>query len=441
MNRAAAALFFAPILFATSAFGTGFGLREFSPSGLGMAYAGGAADGHFASAIFSNPALIGGVDTFDIASGATAILTNTDADYSAKTAAGTVVAGNGKPDGFVTKAVIPDLAVRYRLTDKLTIGLSENMPWGMVSKYSNDFVGRYYATKSEIQTRNITVAAAYQVLPELSIGGGVQIQFVKAALGKAIDFGTIGYKYGFGTTPGKNDGFGMMTANDWGFGYTLGILWKATDKLSIGASYRSRIAHTVHGNEKYTWDAAGVAKYLNAHYTLFTNTGVKAVLDTPAVATFSAKYKIDDRWSVGATADWTGWYSFQNILAVSSNPAQSSDLNLMDWKPSLMGSLGAEYRPNADWSFRLGTAYDATPTRTKTRIPGIPDTSRIWLTSGVGYRWDDNVDLSLAYAYMFMGHADFNQQVTGTGNSARGTLTGTSNLAVHLVGLELDYKL
>jgi long-chain fatty acid transport protein len=441
MNRAATALFFAPVLFATSAFGTGFGLREFSPSGLGSAYAGGAADGHYASSIFTNPALIGEVGDFDISSGATAILTDTDANYTAKTAAGTTVSGEGKPTGFVTKAVVPDLAVRYRITDKLSIGMSENMPWGMLSKYSNTWVGRYYATKSEIQTRNVMFAAAYRILPELTVGGGVQVQYVKAALGKAIDFGTIGYKYGFGTTPGKDDGYGMMTANDWGIGYIFGIQWKATDKLSLGVSYRSRIAHTVAGNEKYTWDAAGVAKYLNANYTLFTNSGVKAMLDTPAVATFGAKYKIDDQWSVGVTADWTGWYSFQNILAVSSNKAQGSDLNLMNWKPSLMGSIGAEYRPNADWTFRLGTAYDATPTHTATRIPGIPDSSRIWLTTGVGYHWNQNIDLNFAYAYMFIGHADFDQQTSGTGNSARGSLTGTSQLAVHLVGLEMDYRL
>jgi long-chain fatty acid transport protein len=441
MNRVVPVLFFTPILFATSAYATGFDLREFSPSSLGVSYAGAAANGVNASTTFFNPALLTEGNGFDFSLGATAILTDSDGDYASTTSAGTPAGGNGKPSGYVTKTVIPSLALRTRLTDKLAVGMTFTVPWGMRTKYDPDWAGRYYALKSEIQTRNVTFAAAYKLLPELSIGGGLQVQYVKAYLSKAIDFGTVGYSYGMGTVPGKNDGFGTMTANDWGLGYTFGLTWKPTDRLTLGASYRSRIAHTVAGNERYDYDKAGVAKYLNANAGLFENSTVKAAIDTPSVATFSAKYVADERWTLLATADWTGWYSFQSILAIPGNEVQPSDYNAMNWKPSWMGSVGIEYKLDDAWTLRTGTAYDATPTHTQNRTPGIPDNSRIWLTFGASYQYSDAVAFSLAYCHMFGGHTDIDLKASDTGNAARGNLTGTGTLVINLVGLQMDYRL
>jgi long-chain fatty acid transport protein len=180
MNRAVPVLFFTPILFATSAYATGFDLREFSPSSLGVSYAGAAANGVNASTTFFNPALLTEGKGFDVSLGATAILTDSDGNYSATTSAGTPVAGNGTPNGLVTQTVVPSIALRQQLTDRLAVGMTATIPWGMLTKYDNDWVGRYYAVKSEIQTRNVTFSAAYKLLPELSIGGGLQVQYVKA---------------------------------------------------------------------------------------------------------------------------------------------------------------------------------------------------------------------------------------------------------------------
>ncbi|MGB8601300.1 MAG: outer membrane protein transport protein [Rhizomicrobium sp.] len=438
MNRAIPALFFTPLLFGTAANATGFALREFSPAALGTAYAGAAANGEHASAIFYNPALLSGVVSSDSSVSATAILTNTDGDYRATTAAGTAVSGDATPTGFVTSTAVPATAFRLRLTDQWTVGVHFTMPWGMLSKYNDNWVGRYYAIKSEIQTRNTTVMTAYQISPELSVGGGLQVQFMKGYLSKAIDFGTLGYEYGFGTIPGKDDGFVVLKANDWGFGYILGASWKPRPDLTIGLSYRSRIAQTLAGTEHFTLDGAGVGAYLKAETTMFSTTGVHAKIDTPAVAMASIKWDVDASLSLMASTDWTGWYSVQSILAEADNTVQGSDYTAMDWKPSWYGAIGAEYKANEDWTLRMGTAYDASPTHTATRIPGIPDSSRIWLTFGAGYRWNEHVDLNVSYTRMFNGRATIDLNAADEGNALRGSLSGKGGLTITLIGLELD---
>lgn len=438
MNRLVPALLLSTALVGTSAYATGFDLREFSPSALGTAYAGAAANGTKASTIFFNPALISDVVTSDTSISATGILTDTDGEYKATTAAGTAVTGDATPSGFITSTAVPSLAYRLRLSDDWSVGLHFTMPWGMLSKYNSDWVGRYYAVKSEIQTRNTALMTAYQITPELSVGGGIQVQYMKGYLSKAIDFGTLGYEYGFGTKPGMNDGFVVLKANDWGFGYILGLSWKPRSDLTVGLSYRSRIAQTLAGTEHFTLDSAGVGAYLKTHTTMFSTTGVHARLDTPAVAMASVKWDVDPRLSLMASADWTGWYSVQSITAVASNKVQGSDYTAMDWKPSLYAGIGAEYKADDDWTLRLGTAYDASPTHTATRIPGIPDSSRIWLTMGAGYRWNEHIDVNLSYSHMFNGRAKIDQDVADTGNSLRGTLSGKGGLSITLIGLELD---
>ena len=93
MRRTAVTVFCASLLLSTSAFASGFGLRESSASSLGLSYAGVAANGSHASALNFNPGLLGDVDTFDISSSAIGLLPETDGTFTATTSAGTAVSG------------------------------------------------------------------------------------------------------------------------------------------------------------------------------------------------------------------------------------------------------------------------------------------------------------------------------------------------------------
>ena len=450
MRRSVITILCTSLLLSASAFATGFDLREFSPSSLGVAYAGAAAEGRYASTTMFNPALLTEAGNIDVSVSATAVLTGTSAEYSADSMLGPTVpvGGASHVKSFVPSALLPSVAVRVRLTDDLVVGFTSTVPWGLMTKYPDTWAGRYFATKSEIQTRNFTFSAAYKLLPELSVGAGLQVQFMKGYLSKAIDFGSIGYYYhylynGVGIPsfpagiPTHDDGYAVMKANNWGFGYTLGLTWKPTDDLTVGLSYRSRVTQTLEGTLKVTaTDTA--ATYIATALGELGSARVHAPMDMPAVAMASVKWRVDDKWTLLASADWTGWYTMEGIYAIT---ATNTDVTAMDWKPSVFGSLGVEYKVTPDWTLRLGTAYDATPTHIKYRTPGVPDASRLWLTAGFGYHWNEWMDVNFGYSRMFGGATHIDQQLTDPGNSIRGTLTGDSSMAINLVGLELDLRL
>jgi len=456
MRRLAITLLCTSCLATTSAYATGFDLREFSASSLGTSYAGAGANGQHASTMPFNPALTGWVDDFDISVSATGVLPTATGDFTtATTSAGNATGGTTAPSSIISKAIIPDIAIRKRLSDQFSVGVSVTVPWGLMTKYDDTWAGRYYATKSDLKTYNITPVVAYQPVPELSIAAGLQVEYISGNLGKAIDFGLIGCHVNctnplappptpfFHVLPGHDDGSVALKANNWAYGYILGIAWKPNDNLSLGLSYRSKIDHKLSGTETYTLDAGGVGAFFNAYVPTqtFLDSAATAKITLPSVLNVSTRLRIDDKWTAIATVDWTGWSAFKQLLIVPVQPHNSADLTTFGWRDSWFGSIGAEYKANDQLTLRVGTAYDQTPTPSGAATPGIPDSSRIWLSGGIGYRLSDSVDVDFSVAHLFSGTSHINQLASApTGeNAARGTLIGTVSTGVTLIGVELAY--
>ena len=451
MRRSAITILCTSLLLTTSAFATGFDLREFSASSLGTSYAGAGANGQHASTMPFNPALAGWVDDFDVSFSATGIVpTATGNMTTANTSYGNATGGTTTPTSIISKAIIPDIAIRKRLSDQFSVGISITVPWGLMTKYSDTWAGRYYATKSELKTYNITPVVAYQPIPELSIAAGVQVELIKGNLSKAIDFGLIGCHVNctnslaspyFNVVPGHDDGYVALKADNWAYSYVLGIAWKPNDNLSLGLSYRGKIDHKLSGTETYTLDAGHVGAFFNAYVPTqtFQNSAATAKITLPSVVNFSTRWRIDDKWTAMATVDWTGWKVFKQLLIVPALATNSSDLTTFGWKNTWFGSIGAEYKADDKWTLRVGTAYDESPTTSSGATPGIPDSSRIWLSGGIGYRVCDSVDVDFSIAHLFSGKARINQSASTTENAARGTLIGTVSTGVTLIGMEFTY--
>ena len=443
MRRSALTIFCTLCLTSASAYATGFDLREFSASSLGTSYAGAGANGAHASTMAFNPATLGQVEDFDMSVSTTGVLPTASGNFTtATTAAGTPISGTKTPSTIIPSALIPSIAIRQRLSDQFSIGLSVTVPWGLMTKYDTTWAGRYYANKSEIKTFNFTPTIAYQPVPWLSFGAGLQVEYIKGNLSKAIDFGTIGYSYHI-LAPlyfGADDGAALLSADNWAYGYVLGVAAKPNDNLSFGLSYRSKVDHLLSGTETFTPDALHVAATLAAVSGAFVNTAATAKVTMPSVFNASLRYRLNDKWTAMTTVDYTGWSAFHQLLAVAANVHQPADLTTFNWKDSWFASFGAEYKASDLWTLRVGTAYDETPTQTVGRTPGIPDSSRKWLSGGVGYRMTDHVDVDFSVAHLFGGKGAINQLVSTPENAGRGTLVGSVTTGVTLVGLELTYR-
>lgn len=430
------------LLPATPALAAGFGLREQSTEAMGTAYAGATATDSDAGFLAYNPAAAAIASGGDFAFSAISIMPGSSANYTtALTAAGTPAGGNATPKDFVRNAIVPDMAVRQRLNDRWSVGLSVSVPWGLATKYPAGWAGRYYGLNTKFLTVNVTPVVAYDVAPGFTVAGGIQAQYAKGTLSNAVDIGTIAYLQSLtGAVPGAQDGSASVSAHDWGYGFVLGARAELDDGWTLGISYRSAVHHTLKGLLKFTMDSVGFGAAIQSATTLLTDTTAKAKITTPAELGMGMRKKLTDDWTLLAEADWTDWASFKNLTVVAANPVQPNDVTMANWKSSWLTSVGAEYAASDDITLRMGTGIDQTPVPSSTLNARIPDANRTWIAGGVTWHAAPEMDLKFSYAHLFNNTRTINQTSAMTGNALRGTLIGTTKSSVDVVGLSLDYR-
>jgi long-chain fatty acid transport protein len=415
------------------AYATGYALRENSADAMSAAYAGSTATDTDASYIAYNPAALGAVRDFDISESATAILPDNSSHYSATTSASTPVGGPSSSNSFIPDAFVPSLALRWRITDRVVVGLSVSSPWGLSAIYPANWVGRYYIIDSKLKTFNIRPLISYEVLPGVTLAAGPQIQYASGTLSNAIDVGTL--TEGSGGTPGGDDIRAQFKARGWSFGWTAGILLRASDTLSVGAAYRSANPTVAKGS--LTFQGVSTNPFALG-IGIFNDGPARTRLTTPATVSVGARWRVRDRWTLLGNVDWTQWSAFQSLQITTPNPLLS-DFTAMSWHNSPSYSLGAEYTLSDRWTLKGGTEFDETPVPATTVSPRIADTNRYWLSFGARYRATDSIDLALSYAHLFYPQAHIDLHQTDTGSALRGNLSGTSQSATNIIALQLDF--
>jgi long-chain fatty acid transport protein len=424
------------------ALGAGFGLREHSAEALGAANAGASATTSDAGYIVFNPAALGFVDTADFSVTLAGIFPNSESDYTAITSALTPVSGPGSPEDFIDDAALPALAARWRLDERWAVGVSVTGPWGLSTSYPNDWVGRYYARKTKLITINIAPVVSFAITPHFVIAGGAQAQYAHGDFSDAVDVGTIGAGFLIpGSIPGAQDIGAKFSADGWGWGWTLGAIWQASDRVTLGVSYRSSIDTDADGTLKFNLAGNTIAQIINGATGLFANTPASTSLTTPAMLNIGARFGLGDGWTLLGEANWTDWTSFDELRIRSQNPAQPDDVTLANWDSSWFFSGGIEYQPDQHWTLRAGAAYDESPIPDSTLGPRIPDADRTWVTLGATYHASDSVDVSVGASHLFLPDRDIHLSATEPANAFRGFLDGRSKASVNVVALQLSFSM
>ncbi|MCE9521171.1 MAG: outer membrane protein transport protein [Alphaproteobacteria bacterium] len=417
-------------------------MREYSLSGVGSAYAGASAQADGPEFVSFNPASSSGVADWDASVTVNGIYPTSSAFFSVATnALGTPTGGDAAPDGFIKDAYEPGIQARYRLSPELTAGLSITAPWGLSTRYNDGWAGRYYALNSKLVTVNTALSLAYAVTPEFAVSAGAQIQYAKGTLSNAIDFGTIGAVNGVGfALPTLQDGSAEIDADDWGFGFVLGALWKPAPSLSIGASYRSEVEHVLKGEADFTLDGAGVGTLLSGLSGAFVDSGASAALTTPAVASLGATIDVGPQVTLMTEFGYTWWNVFDELRVRFANPLQADVVQSYNWKDAYFASAGVRYRPAQDWTLRAGVAFDQSPTQDSTRDPRIPDADRTWLAFGVRHDFEDGPSVEVGYAHLFIPEEPIGLTAANPENLIRGNLVGVTNSSVDVITVQLTFR-
>lgn len=368
----------------------GFGIATQSGSGVGNAFAGGAAAADDASVAWSNPAAMTLLPGKQIA-GALHFL---KPSFKFQNQGSTSPAGTGDGGDGGDWAYVPNAFFTMAINPNLSFGLALNVPFGLTTEYDAGWRGQFTALKSEIKTVNINPSIAYKLNNTVSIGGGLSVQKIEAEL----------------TNSAGPAGIATLSADDVGYGFNLGILIQASPSTRIGAHYRSKIDYDLEGTVAFSVATAG-------------NGNISADLKVPESFSLSVFHVLDPKWELMGDITRTGWDSLQQLRVVrTSGPLSGAVLSTLqfNWKDTWRYGVGANYKWSDQTKLRFGLALDKTPTNDVDRTSRLPDQDRTWLAFGVQHRVSKAGVLELGYAHEFIKDARINNS-----QGAAGQLTGS----------------
>ncbi|SFU60136.1 OmpP1/FadL family transporter [Halomonas korlensis] len=427
-------------LVASQAAASGFQVREQSAKTLANAFSNAAAGAEDASFMAHNPAAIGNIDGNQVVGGLAYIDANFELqDGSASSVFGMPYGSDASSQGGES-AWVPSFAAKTQLNEQFDLGLAIYAPYGLSTKYDEDWIGRYHAVETELTTIDFQPTLNYRASDRLNLAVGLRAQYADATLSNASDFGSLAAAQGNPlATPGQNDVIGEVTGDDWGYGYTLGALFQVTDQTRLGISYRSKIDLTLDGE----LDVRGTDPVSEGAIDagLVGGTGGKAELTTPANLNLGVYHQLSDRLALMANAEWTEWSSFDELV-VEFEDGRSSSRTEENWDNTWAFSVGANYALTPQWLLRAGLGVDESPVPSaEYRTPRVPDADRQWATLGATWMPTPELGITAGYMHVFGDDGDIEQQATPTNdNASRGNLAGTYEVSADVVALSVDYR-
>lgn len=412
----------------------GYSLIEQSGSGMGNAYAGGAASAEDASTIYYNPAGMSRLKGKQVAVALHAI--RPSAKFApGPTAAGALLQSVGNSGGDPGDwGYVPNGYFAMEIDPAMRFGIGVNVPFGLQTNYDPAWIGRFQAIQSKIQTINVNPSLSYRVSDTLTLGAGLDYQTIDGTLTSAVNYSAAAFSVGGAGALAAIGGAGVegvstIRGKDAAWGYNFGVLIDATPQTRIGFAYRSTINYTLTGTVTFTNRPALLAAAI-------PDGAVSLNVKMPDTFSASVFHQLSDKWDVMADATWTGWSVFKQLKI-----DRASGANLItvqeNWKDTLRLSAGANHHYNDRWTTRMGLAWDQTPVPDAFRTARIPDQDRIWLSFGGQYKPGRDSAIDVAWTHLFIKDAPIadNQAAAGKGN-----LAGTyGSIATNILSVQYTY--
>lgn len=237
-----------------------------------------------------------------------------------------------------------------------------------------------------------------------------------------------------------------LTGSKVGFGVNAGILYEFDKNNRIGLAYHSPVKIKFKGKFSNGLPSSltipgvsnpEVAGLINGIYGKLNPTNGSEIdgsldLTLPAYAELSGYHKVTQQFAMHYSVKWTQWSSFDKLHAFGNDGTTLFEKQ-EGFRDSMRLALGATYDVNEALTLRTGIAYDESAIG-KYQTISIPDTDRTWYSVGATYRFNKDLSMDLAYAYVQGKKTQFIEK--------EGPLVGSfkTKASVNLIGLNVNYS-
>ncbi|ENM3912650.1 outer membrane protein transport protein [Vibrio cholerae] len=405
----------------------GFQLAEYSATGLGRAYAGEAAMADNASAQWRNPAILTYLEGTQVSAGAIYVNPNVDVEGTVNHAQLGKTHASSKD--FAHDAVIPNFYLSHQLNEQVALGFALGTNYGMETDLGTEFAASHFGNQASVISKEANLNIAYQILPQLSIGGGVRYVMGEGHFGATAPAKNLirhPVTNNVMTLP-KGTTLKYMEGEDNSWGWQVGSAWQINQEHRVGFAYKSEVVMDFEGH------AEGVS------YGSYKPGMMSVTL--PATAELASFHQLNDQWAIHASINWTDWSSFKELTAVF--PEKSDLIKSENWEDNYRFALGTTYQYDAKLALRAGVAYDTSAVDDKNRTATIPETDRTWVSVGGSYIATPQLTLDAGFTYIFAKDATINEPRDASDQTAAaigGAFTGNVSGNVWLIGVQANYR-
>jgi len=271
------------------------------------------------------------------------------------------------------------------VSERVTLGLYAYVPSGVGAEWKGEELklltnGMTFKWESFLAIITVSPAIAVKVTDKFSVGATLNVNYGKLKVKRPLP--------GLGQYEEDLDGLAL--------GATLGMLYKPSDKFSVGLTFKAPFKAKLSGKSKVPALAlAGLPQEDDA----------EREASWPMWIGFGVAVKPTAKLTVTADAHYTNWKELTSIPITFSNNAwkvvMKDTANFeLKWKDALQLRLGFEYKLKEKLAVRWGYYYDMNPSPKSTMNILLPELAYNWLTFGLGFQ-SKSIKLDFGIEYSF----------------------------------------
>lgn len=338
--------------------------------------------------------------------------------------------GTDKMDYFVP---LPSIMGQYNVNDKLFLGAGVYVPYGLSTKYKHN---SHVATKSAGGARHSTlevidanISAAYKATDKLSLGASFILRYIKGALTSNINKISMGGM----TIPTPGLAYSDYRVDGWSTSWHLGAMYEFTPDTRLGLSYRFKSTQKTKGKHYVTINDAYLPMAESLGFQKDNRFRTMSDPELPASWILSGYHRFNEKWGGSFTVKYIQWHRFYTFPGHSSMLGGTNLDVDYKWKDRWTFAAGGEYYLNDKWTLRAGLAWDQAPVpNSRYRTNRIPDTDRLWTSFGFSYT-QGNHEVDFGYTHLFMMNSR-------TRNTKSGDLNVKYYSHSNMLALQYQYK-
>ncbi len=316
------------------------------------------------------------------------------------------LAGN-KVSDMAEDYYFPTAAIKIQATDKISLGLLYDQPFGADSQYPADtksFSDRGEGTAVEVKTNNITALIGYQPTENWNVYAGPVYQTVKANV--SLRGAAYGALSGYDIKLKEEDAYGWLA----GFAYSIPEI-----ALKAAVTYRSEIKHEVETSESFA-------------FGLLRPASTTTEVTTPQSVNIDLQTGIAQDTLAFANIRWVHWDQFAVTPDVLKAKSNNNLIDYSDDQWSATVGLGRKF--NAKWS---GTAAIGWDSGAGNPVTTLGPTEGYW-SVGLGGQYSpaENYFIAGGVKYFWLGDAQAQTGGKVAGNFEDNTAIG--------YGMKIGYR-